>query len=145
MEHGRWGHNSEFVEQQVRVPLVLWVPGQAARELTGMTGHVDLTATVLPLLGVVSPAADYTLGRDLLGDSRRPFQALSDWSRIGFVDEEAKLGFALKSSGLFRQHATTRDDAPLELSAVLQAKQAELLELMRELGRFRDTGAFDLP
>ncbi len=145
MEHGRWGHNSEFVEQQVRVPLVLWVPGQAARELSGMTGHVDLTATVLPLLGVVSPAADYTLGRDLLGDVRRPFQALSDWSRIGFVDEEAKLGFALKSSGLFRQHATTRDDAPLELSVVLQAKQGELLELMRELGRFRDTGASELP
>src|SRR3989338_5842874 len=27
MEHGFWGHNSTFVDQQVRTPLVIYAPG----------------------------------------------------------------------------------------------------------------------
>lgn len=145
MEKGRWGHNSEFVEEQVRVPLVLWVPGEPARALTAMTSHVDLVATLLPRLGVVSPVEDYALGRDLLGAEQRPFQAVSDWSRIAYLDEDAKIAFALKGAGLFRQSATTLDDRPLDAEVVLAAKRSELLALMRELARFRRTSASSVP
>ena len=92
----------------------VWMDGEHhawdPREIEAMTSHVDLTATLLPRLGVASPVSDYSLGLDLLGDEHRPFQALSDWSRICFVDEDAKISFALKGAGLFRQRVTTLDD-----------------------------------
>ena len=48
MEQGRWGHNSTFVDEQVRVPLVLWVPGRAAQKESLRTSHSDLLPTLLP-------------------------------------------------------------------------------------------------
>ena len=31
MEHGYWGHNSTFVDEQIRTPLVIWMPGKAPK------------------------------------------------------------------------------------------------------------------
>lgn len=145
MEKGRWGHNSEFVEEQVRVPLVLWIPGERARVIEAMTSHVDLPATLLPRLGVASPASDYTLGMDLLGEEHRPFQALGDWSRICYVGEGAKISFALKGAGLFRQRATTLDDVAIDADDAMEARRSGLFALMRELARFRQTASSGTP
>src|SRR4030095_12363055 len=41
MEHGRWGHNSTFSEEQIRVPFVLWVPGRQPEEVNRMSSHLD--------------------------------------------------------------------------------------------------------
>jgi len=65
MEHGRWGHNSAFTEEQVRVPLVIWVPGMKSAEYTKMTSHLDIPVTVMRILGVENPPADFSMGLDM--------------------------------------------------------------------------------
>src|SRR5262249_12544676 len=72
-EKGRRGHTSEFQEEQIRVPLVIRIPGDGAHEVSRLTSHVDLPATILPLLGVRNPAEDYSLGHDLRGPGEREF------------------------------------------------------------------------
>lgn len=79
MERGHWGHNSAFNDDQLRVPLVLWVPGLPPREVTRLTSHVDLPATLLPLLGVENPPSAYSLGTSL----RRTPHGASPWPRTG--------------------------------------------------------------
>ena len=75
MEHGRWGHNSTFAEEQIRVPFVLRVPGRAPEVVTRMTSHLDVPATFLRILGVENPLRDFTLGFDLFGEA--------DWAYHG--------------------------------------------------------------
>src|SRR5262245_51735659 len=108
------GHNSEFHEEQLRVPLVLRVPGDGAHEVDALTRHVDIAPTVLPLLGVQNPAADYSLGRDLRGPLEAEFAVVADWSRIAIVDPSYKLTLPIHGGGLLLTNAlTTRDDRPL--------------------------------
>jgi membrane-anchored protein YejM (alkaline phosphatase superfamily) len=140
MEKGRWGHGSAFSEEQTRVPLVLWIPGEAHREVTAMTSHLDIPPTLLARLGVTNPPQDYGIGHDLLGGHERTSTVLADWNHLVLVDGDAKLIFPMKAVGfLQRRRATTRDDAPLSASAtraLLERKQAALLEVMRDLSRF---------
>lgn len=52
MEKGRWGHNSDFSEEQVKVPLVVSVPGDSPLVVDYPTSHLDFVGTVLSRLGV---------------------------------------------------------------------------------------------
>jgi membrane-anchored protein YejM (alkaline phosphatase superfamily) len=138
-EKGRKGHNSEFHEEQIHVPLVLWIPGDGAHEVLHLTSHVDIAPTLLPLLGVQSPASDYSLGQDLRTGAGHDFDLVSDWSRIGVVGPLYKLTLPLGGSGLLQQSAlTARDDGPLADPA--GSREAALLDVRRalaELRRFR--------
>jgi membrane-anchored protein YejM (alkaline phosphatase superfamily) len=138
-EKGRRGHNSEFHEEQIRVPLVIRIPGNGAHEVARMTSHVDLPATILPLLGVRNPAEDYSLGHDLRGGDEREFTVVADWSRLGIVGPHVKLAVPLGPTGLFRADTwTTRDDRALEdTGAVQQVAEDQLRRAIADLHRFR--------
>ena len=62
LEHGRWGHGSAFVDEQIHVPLVMRIPGQSARVIETVTSHLDIVPSLLPAFGVTNPPADYALG-----------------------------------------------------------------------------------
>ena len=82
MEHGRWGHNSAFTEEQVRTPLVLWVPGMAHHTYSKITSHMDIAPTLITLLGGTNPPSDYCLGASLFAQRPEPYVILSDWNSI---------------------------------------------------------------
>ena len=140
LEKGRWGHGSDFSEEQTRVPLVLWIPGQAPREVNEITSHVDIPATLLARLGVTNPPSDYSTGFDLLGGQKRTDAVIADWNNLALVDAEAKFIFPMKGAGfLQRRHATTSADAPLSASAaqtLQQARRSRFLEVVHDLARF---------
>jgi len=144
LEKGRWGHGSDFSEEQTRVPLVLWIPGESPRELTQLSSHADIPATLLARLGVVNPPSDYSVGFDLLGPPQRVDAVLADWNRIAVIDGDAKLIFPMGASSLLqRLRATTRADAPLaasETDAVLERKRPRFLEVVHDLARFSARG-----
>jgi membrane-anchored protein YejM (alkaline phosphatase superfamily) len=144
LEKGRWGHGSDFSEEQTRVPLVLWIPGETPREVTQLSSHADIPATLLARLGVVNPSSDYSIGFDLLGPQRREDAVLADWNRIAVIDGDAKLIFPMGASSLLeRLHVTTRTDAPLsssETRALLDAKRSHVLEVVHDLARFSARG-----
>ena len=111
MEKGRWGHHSAFSEEQIRVPLILHVPGVAPAEIDRMTCHLDLPATILPRLGVKNPPEDYCLG----ATSRRTAARVHDGQRL---DRDGvprrRVQGDLPGEVLQRGAATvtTRDDVP---------------------------------
>ncbi|RMG17690.1 MAG: DUF3413 domain-containing protein [Planctomycetota bacterium] len=138
MEKGRWGHNSEFHEEQIRVPFVLWVPGLSPGVTKRMTSHLDVPATILPLLGVTNDPADYSQGTSLLADRGRDHTVVCDWRRVGYVDDAYKAALPLQTRGLFQQRVTDANDRPLPDPSVFYRERKEALgRLLRELGRFR--------
>ena len=102
MEKGRWGHNSDFANEQVQPPLVLWIPGRAPAVDDRLSAHMDLPATLLPLLGVQNPASDHSLGFNLLEPPARLYAVVSDWDRVAYVDENIKIIVPMSSKGFFR-------------------------------------------
>jgi membrane-anchored protein YejM (alkaline phosphatase superfamily) len=138
-EKGRRGHNSEFHEEQIRVPLAIFVPGEGGHQVDAMTSHVDVAPTLLPLLGVQNPPGDYSLGRNLRGPIEPRPAVVADWSRIGIVEPDYKLTLPIHGAGLLLTNSlTTRDDRPIaDAAAGYRAVEPELRRAMEELRRFR--------
>jgi membrane-anchored protein YejM (alkaline phosphatase superfamily) len=136
METGRWGHHSDFSDAQTRTPLVLWIPGQAARQVTDRTSHLDIPVTLLSLLGVKNPPADYSLGRDLLGPGARSDCVVADWDHLALFDDEYKAVFPTGQS-IERLRLTTAADQPVDDEAAFWAGHRErITQFMDELSRF---------
>jgi len=140
MEHGRWGHNSAFVEQQIRTPLIIWVPGMKPAEYTKMTSHLDIPATIMNVLGVENPPEDYSLGFDLFSDKKRQYTIMSDWSSLAYRDSDFKIVLPLKASASFNNEITTADDKPItDQDAVYGNKTEKLVRVLREASEFTKT------
>jgi membrane-anchored protein YejM (alkaline phosphatase superfamily) len=139
MEKGRWGHNSTFVDEQVRVPLVLWVPGRAPLRVDARTSHADLLPTLMPLLGVANPPADYAIGRSLFDPQPKRLLLAGDWDRLAFLGEDYKLVLPFSSGSFTAMQASGADDRALAdesavIRAMLPAIQGEMGRLRRFLG-----------
>jgi len=135
MEKGRWGHNSTYSEEQTLVPMVLWAPGVSPRQMEKITSHLDIPPTILHLLGVENPPADYSLGIDLLGNDERRFTVVSDWDTIVYVDNEYKAIFPMDVFG--NKMVTTKTDIEITNSATFyKTHQSYLVEVMKEMSRF---------
>lgn len=137
MEKGRWGHNSDFTEEQVRVPMVLWVPGTGASVTDRLTSHLDIVPTLMPLLGVVNPPRDFTFGKSLLGEEENDYIVLADWNRIAYLDGQFKAAFPIQVGGVLRTEVTTADDQPIDdPDEFFRTRQVRLLNIMKDMGRF---------
>lgn len=139
MEHGYWGHNSTFSDQQTRTPLVIWMPGRKPASYDKLTSHLDLPATILPRLGVSNPAEDYSVGYDLLSDYQREHVILSDWSSIGYKDHAVKIRLPMNAGGFASKKISGPHDEMLTIAdaqARFKAEQGDLVQMMRELGKF---------
>jgi len=137
MEKGRWGHNSEFSQEQIQPPLVLWVPGRGAKQIDRMTSHLDVVPTLMPLLGVKNPPEDYCLGQSLLDGPARKFTVVGDWNNIGFITHDDKVKFPVKLGSFFQNKVTTREDLPVADSrAVFDRCRQRIMEVMRDLTKF---------
>lgn len=139
MEHGYWGHNSTFVDQQVRTPLVVWLPNQLPSVQDKLTSHMDIIPTVMPLLGVQNPTSDYALGFDLFGKETRQFTYISDWSRITYMNEATKITIPVSVQGFAGSNITGGHDEPLSAAAmdkVKGQKAAITLQILEDLQKF---------
>lgn len=141
MEHGFWGHNSTFVDQQIRTPLVIWIPGQAPQVVDDMTSHMDIVPTIMPLLGITNPASDYSLGINLLSGEKRSHTYVSDWSRITYIDHQVKITQPISIQGYVGNRVTAANDEPLPVqnaAEIMKKKQDVLLHVVNDLGVFLD-------
>ena len=67
-----WGHNGNFSDAQIHVPLLYYYPGVTPGQITHQTTHYDIIPTLMHTwLGVNNPYSDYSMGQ-LLSDSLRP-------------------------------------------------------------------------
>lgn len=73
---GYWGHNGNFTDAQIRVPLMIKWPGHEPEQVDYTTTHYDITTTLMQrVFGCATSEKDYSLGTSLF----------SDESRYGFV------------------------------------------------------------
>jgi len=136
MEKAHWGHNSSFVEEQTRTPLVLRIPGVEPRRVTDLTSHLDFPATLLPLLGVTSPAESYSLGFNMLGPRIHNFTVLADWHTLAYVDDEYKATFQYNGVSA-NQKLTTKNDVNIKNPDVFyQTHMPKLVKIMKDMTRF---------
>lgn len=139
MEHGFWGHNSTFVDEQVRTPLVIYVPGMKPAVIDGMTSHMDVIPSIMPLLGVTNPSSDYAIGYNILKNEKRTHTYISDWDKITYVDDEIKITQPVNGKSFMTMKLTKGNDAPIdsnERQAILQKKQNAMLQLVNDLSKF---------
>lgn len=136
MEKGRWGHNSTFSQEQIRVPLLVHVPESTGRVHRGMTSHLDLPATVLALLGVDADPSTYSYGNNLLGaDFSRHYAVVSDWHGNTLVTPDVKLIFSKKGAS-YADVATDLHDGPVDLAQTGLDYRSALGKFANELQRF---------
>lgn len=139
MEHGFWGHNSTFVDQQVRTPLVIYTPKMKALVSDQMTSHMDVVPTLMPLLGVTNPSSDYATGYNLLAGEKRTHTYISDWDKVTYVDDDVKITQPVNGKSFMMMKITKGNDEPLnndEQKVMLQKKQSALVQLVQDLGKF---------
>jgi membrane-anchored protein YejM (alkaline phosphatase superfamily) len=137
MDAGRWGHNSTVSEAQIRVPLLVLVPGRAPEVVDRLTSHMDLPATLLARLGVENAPESYGVGLDLFGAEQRRHAYLADFGTVTYLDGELKLRFPVGAGGGMREQVSTRGDVELEdASAELAARRSDLLRMLDDLARF---------
>jgi membrane-anchored protein YejM (alkaline phosphatase superfamily) len=110
MEKGHWGHNAGFHEEQIRVPMVLHIPGREPRVISRLTSHMDIIPTLMPLLGVKNPVADYAQGHDIFAEDRPGYVIASDWSGVAYIDGNYKFYVPYRSMSGRQNVLTTRDD-----------------------------------
>jgi membrane-anchored protein YejM (alkaline phosphatase superfamily) len=136
MEKGRFGHHSDFSEEQTRVPLILSVPGVPAREMTDLSSHLDLAPTLLHALGATNPPSDYSQGIDLLGAQRRDHVVIADWDHLCVRDAVGKGIFPVNQKGFFGFEATDLEDRPIDESEWRNQGRERIAGVLRELSRF---------
>lgn len=139
MEHGFWGHNSTFVDEQVLTPLVIYAPGMKPLLQNHMTSHMDVIPTIMPLLGVTNPTEDYATGYNLFNGQQRDYTYVSDWDKVTYVDHEVKIVQPVNSNSFMTVKVSTAKDETLserQQSAMLQKKQSAMLQLVKDLGKF---------
>ena len=139
MEKGFWGHNSSFVEEQTHTPFVMWVPNTAHAEINRLTSHLDVSATLLPLLGAPKDVHSYGLGSSLLEQSARKFIVVSDWHSISVLTNDMKYRIPYLSKGFEHWQPTDAHDKPLQadaVSKVLADNQASILQSIKNTSQF---------
>lgn len=138
MEKGRWGHSSDFTDEQTRVPLVLRAPGRKPEVVDRLTSHLDIAPTVMTLLGVTNPPADYSLGFDLFGPGKREYTIVSGWEHIIYVDSRFKAELPISTWDVVHRRVMTADDRPVQdRGAFYENNRPSLLEVLRDLGKFK--------
>ncbi len=87
-EHGFYGHNGAFTDEQVKVPLIFYVPGRGSGEFKKLSSHSDVVPTILKMLGCRNESSDYCLGFDFFGGFTRDDVVCATWDKLAVIGED---------------------------------------------------------
>ncbi len=139
MEKGHWGHghSKSFPEEQIRVPLVLWMPGQKPQAVTYRTSHLQISPTLLERLGVTQDSLSYSSSTNLF--TQRPYFVAGDYNYMAVFDERNKVTFPFSGSDFFRYIVHDQKDFPVsreDRKTVVTAYKQRIDEVVSESMRF---------
>lgn len=138
-EKGFLGHNSTFVQDQIRVPLIICGPSITPAVYTGMSHHTDIVPSLAPLLGVVNPPVDYSVGGNLFSpDYHRSHMVVCGWETAAFITSTHKLLLPLGTKGsYFSRKITTLQDRPCtDQDDFYQVNASQLQQAQYDMFRF---------
>ena len=99
-EHGMWGHNGNFSNEEIHPPLVVYIPGRNPGRYRYQTSHHDLVPTFMGLLGVKNPPSDYSFGVDLFTPDRRAYAVNCSWNECALIARGTTFVFSTESRGM---------------------------------------------
>ncbi len=138
-EHGRLGHNSTFVDEQICPPLAIYIPGVPPQKITHSTHHTDIIPTLAPFLGVKNSPADYSVGESILDPNyNRKLFIVSGWDIDTIVTPEYKYIIPTGGGKMFiGRNFFTADDEPLpDENEFLRTHSKLLLEVNQDMMHF---------
>lgn len=98
-----WGHNGNFSQAQIKIPLVIHWPGMAPQEFQHRTTAYDVSATLLKrVLGVQNSAEDFSVGTDLFQPEGREVFFVGSYNEDAIVSGDKVL--LIKMSGAMQAH-----------------------------------------
>jgi len=108
MEKGHWGHGHKEIipEEQVHVPMVLWIPGEKPRQIDRRTSYIQIPQTLLARLGVTTSPEKYSSAGALF--SPLPYLTMANYHYLSIFDDQFKLTFPFTSADYF--YYTLYDD-----------------------------------
>lgn len=137
MEHGRWGHNSAFHDEQVHVPLVIAGPGIDPAVVNTPTSHLDVAPTVLGQLGITNPASDYAVGVPLGQAPADRYRLAASWDALAYLGQDYKLVMPVNAGGLAEMKVSHADDRPVDDdNAIFAQLQSRLAQVLLDMSRF---------
>ncbi|MEX2132440.1 MAG: sulfatase-like hydrolase/transferase, partial [Pseudohongiellaceae bacterium] len=136
MEHGRWGHNSSFVEQQIRVPMMIHHPDYQSGTVSRVTSHMDIPGMLMKSLGVDNPYSDFSLGGNVLENENNDTAVVASWTDLGIVSPRGKLVIPFRSSTQHTHLATTREDVPVDLGQLSSELSQEIASTIANSRKF---------
>jgi hypothetical protein len=95
-EKGYHGHNRAYSAEEVKVPLVFYLPGRAAGAVRSVTSHMDIAPTLMKLAGVKNAPADYSGGQDLFVRPDRSFVTAFSWDTSALIKDDHALVMPLE-------------------------------------------------
>jgi len=139
MEKGHWGHghNEAFPEEQVHVPMILWVPNEKPQQINTKTSHIQIPQTLLARLGVTTGYKEHSLAGDLF--STLPYLVMGNYNYLSTFDKKYKVTFPFTASDYF--HYTLYDENDLKVmrsdkDAAMSDLQPSINSVIVENGRF---------
>ncbi|MEZ6015856.1 MAG: sulfatase-like hydrolase/transferase [Planctomycetota bacterium] len=100
-ECGFWGHTSAFSPEQVEVPFLMRGPGIAPGVEIRPTSHLDVSSSLLELLGAErARRGDYSLGESLFDPPQTRARVVAGWSDIGLWTESGIFDLPLRAPTL---------------------------------------------
>lgn len=141
MDEGRWGHNSEIHNAQIHTPMVLWIPGKGSGVHHYPTSHLDFIATIMPLLGVTTPVADYSEGQNLFKADPNRYRLSANWDHVAYIGKHYKVILPVHNAGMSGPKYLTAADKPVkDLAAVEKQLQPKIFKVLGDISRFYKKG-----
>lgn len=83
-----WGHNSNFTDAQIKIPLIIHWPGMLGKEVDHLTTSYDITSTLMPeVLKCVNDVSDYSIGETLWMPKKRNWFISGSYQNSAIVEE----------------------------------------------------------
>ena len=139
MEKGHWGHghNNSFPEEQVHVPLVLWMPGEESQQINDKTSHIQIPQTLLARLGVTTAPEEYSSAGDLF--TPLPYLVTGNYNYLSIFDDKFKITFPFTATDYFHYSIYDSNDNSVERKdkeSIIAALKPDIDTVLKESNRF---------
>lgn len=112
---GYWGHNGNYSEAQMAVPLLLHWPGMEPAVFNHWTSHYDIVPTIMQkLFHCTNEVSDYSIGKSLLDTTRREWLIVGSHDNFGIIETDRITTIYFdRTFDITDRHLNLMDDARL--------------------------------
>ncbi|MCG8475153.1 MAG: DUF3413 domain-containing protein [Cytophagales bacterium] len=84
-----WGHGSNFTDEQIKVPMLVFWPGKQAKEYRHLSQHYDVVPTLMQdWLGCTNSPGKYSFGQRLFDTRARDWMISGSYDNFGLIEED---------------------------------------------------------